>query len=122
MPEIAKPERLRLLLLSRNEELCQLRVHIFRNAGYWTEQPNCKRQADDLIESQQFDALVICYTVLPESACSLIPAFRARNPGAPVIGIYYADWSDPPYQTDLWIHNLDGPVVLLNGVAGAIHK
>jgi DNA-binding response OmpR family regulator len=111
----------RILLLSADAELMQLRAHILRVAGYDTEHPLNAAGARAWLQEKTFDAIVICHTV-SSSAAELLRLCRLRNPSAPVIAITRNPHTVPDFSADRWCSSLDDPDELLATIASAIQN
>jgi len=105
----------RILSLSANPELAKLRAMVLRHAGYSVTWPSSKQEADQILQNESFDILLIGHTISGQSARQFAEVFRARNPHGKIVAIMAATYL--MVKTDRTVKALDGPEALLAAIA-----
>jgi len=123
LTEAAQPAKGKsvLLLISANRELSLLRAYALQRAGYSISRADSRQDALGLL-NQQFDALIISYSVAPEMIVEMTELFRERNPNSPVIGVTQQSWQDLKIAADYTITGEEGPEALLETVETALNR
>jgi DNA-binding NtrC family response regulator len=105
-----------VLMLGKHLELGLYRAEFLRSRGHNVIFPGSKQEATAAIKSSAFDAVILSYTLSPESAVELRDLIEQNCPACPVITFTEQRWYDPKIQSDRVVLVNEGPEALLEAV------
>lgn len=108
----------RILVFGRLFELALYRAEVLRNRGFGVITPKTKAEAVSVIESGEFDAMVLSYTLSSDTAEELTELARQRCPACPLITISDSVAADPKLRPDAIVPASEGPA----GLIKALHR
>ena len=112
----------KLLLLSADPELSQLRGYALAHAGFAVSRAESRKEALRLLEQEKFDAVVISYSMSDENIAEMTELFRTHNPNAPVVTIAKGRWQDLKIESDSTVAGEEGPEALIEAVETVLNR
>ena len=106
---------MRVLCLSANLELAQLRRAVLALHGVQVDIARSKKEAEALLE-KPYDAALLCHTISEKTAERLAALFREKNPGRSIIFLARSPWQQSPVKAEVTHCALDGPDLLIQAV------
>ena len=106
----------RVLVVGRQRELALYRAEFLRLAGYIVDTPDDVDEAIRLIRNDEFDAIVLSYTLPTETVQQLAESAREHCPDCPVIAIADTEKFDRLISPDAVALAKDGPEALLSAL------
>lgn len=106
----------RVLVVGRHRELALYRAEFLRLAGYSVDTPEEVDEALRMIRNDEFDALVLSYTLPTETVHQLAESAREHCPDCPVIAIADTKKFDRLISPDAVALAKDGPEALLSAL------
>jgi hypothetical protein len=106
---------MRVLCLSANLELAQLRRAVLALNGVEVDIARSRKEAEALLKNP-YDAALLCHTISEKTAERLAALFRAKNPGRCLIYLARSPWQESPVKADATHCTLDGPDILIEVV------
>jgi hypothetical protein len=106
----------RVLVFGRLFELALYRAEVLRSRGFSVLTPKTKAEAIAVIDSGEFDALVLSYTLSSETAEELIELARQKCPQCPLITISDHGSADRKLRPDLVVPASGGPAALIKAL------
>jgi DNA-binding response OmpR family regulator len=106
---------MRVLCLSANLELAQLRRAVLALHGVEVDIARSKKEAEALLE-KPYDAALLCHTISEKTAERVVALFRGKNPGCCLIFLARSPWQDSPVKAEITHCALDGPDGLIEAV------
>lgn len=106
----------RVLVVGRQRELALYRAEFLRLAGYSVDIPEDVDQALKLMRNDEFDAIVLSYTLPTETVQHLAESAREHCPDCPVIAIADTEKFDRLISPDAIALAKDGPGALLSAL------
>jgi uroporphyrinogen-III synthase len=106
----------RILVFGRLLELALYRAEVLRNRGFSVMTPKTKAEAIAVIETGEFDALVLSYTLSSDTAEELIELARQKCPACPLITISDSMASDRKLRPDIIVRASEGPAALIKAL------
>jgi DNA-binding response OmpR family regulator len=103
----------RVLVVGRHRELALYRAEFLRLAGYSVDTPEDEDEALRMMRRDEFDALVLSYTLPTETVQRLAESAREHCPDCPVIAIAATERFDRLISPDAIALAKDGPEALL---------
>lgn len=107
---------MRVLCLSANLELAQLRRAVLALHGVEVDIARSKKEAEALLEKEAYDAALLCHTISEKTAERLAALFRGKNPGRCLIFLARSPWQESPVKAEVTHCALDGPDLLIQTV------
>ena len=104
---------MRVLCLSANLELALLRSAVLSLHGIQVDVARSKREAEQLLEENAYDAGLLCHSISEKTAERLTAIFRERNPHRCLIFVSRSPWQLTPVKCDASVCALDGPEALV---------
>jgi len=105
-----------VLVVGRHRELALYRAEFLRLAGYSVDTPEEVDEALRMIRNDEFDALVLSYTLPTETVHQLAESAREHCPDCPVIAIADTKKFDRLISPDAVALAKDGPEALLSAL------
>lgn len=115
-PKPGEPRR--VLVFGRLFELALYRAEVLRNRGFSAITPKTKAEAVVAIENEEFDAVVLSYTLSSDTAEELMELARQKRPESPLIIISDSGATDRKLRPDIVVPASDGPA----GLIKALHR
>ncbi len=112
----------KLLLLSADPELSQLRGHVLAHAGFAVSRADSRWEALRLLEQEQFDALVISYSMSDENIVEMTELFRKHNPNSAIVTVAKGKWQDLKIGADSAVTGEEGPEALIEAVETVLNR
>jgi CheY-like chemotaxis protein len=106
----------RVLVVGRQRELALYRAEFLRLAGYSVDTPEDIGEALRMIRNDEFDAIVLSYTLPTEAVQQLAESAREHCPDCPVIAIADTEKFDRLISPDAIALAKDGPEALLSAL------
>lgn len=106
----------RILVFGRLFELALYRAEVLRHRGFSVVTPKTKVEAIAAIDSEEFDAVVLSYTLSSDTAEELIELARQKCPGCPLITISDTGSADRRLRPDVVVRAGEGPAGLINAL------
>jgi DNA-binding response OmpR family regulator len=107
---------MKIICLSTNLELALLRSALLRSQGIEVDFPQSKKETIKLIETETYDAAVVCHSLSNETAEEFAQEFRTHHPGKCLICLTRTPWERPRIKADVFISGIDGPEPLLEAI------
>lgn len=108
----------RILVFGRLLELALYRAEVLRTRGFTVITPKTKAEAIAIIETEEFDAVVLSYTLSSDTAEELIELARQKCPDCPLLTISDSVAVDRKLRPDVIIPASEGPA----GLIKALHR
>ena len=108
---------LRVLLLSRDQELGLLRKRVLEQSGCEVYFPQNREEALEAFHTE-LDVMVVAHTISRESGAHYSEIFRAKNPNGRIIYICESTIEHPPEWADETVLGLSGP----EDMVAAVHR
>jgi DNA-binding response OmpR family regulator len=105
---------MKILSLSTDPELSELRRHALQAAGHEVVSLITEKDALRVANSKsEFEVVLLCHSVLSGTARQLVRLLRQNNPDGKVVYIVhlYGEW--PELEADRYVVGADGPTALL---------
>jgi CheY-like chemotaxis protein len=105
---------MKILAISTDPELSQLRRAILEGAGHQVKTLNSEKEALQAARApERFDVVLLCHRFPAATARQYVRLLRDINPGTRIIYIahVYGEW--PEVEADRYIVGSDGPEVLV---------
>jgi DNA-binding NtrC family response regulator len=112
----------KVLLLSAAPELSRLRAHVLAHAGFTVSRADSRKNALRLLEQEQFDVLVISYSMSQENLTQMTELFRTRNPNVPIVAVTKGKWQDLKIEFDSTVTGEEGPEALIEAVETVLNR
>ncbi len=109
-------ERPRVLTVSRNRELMLLRAQVLKAFCCEAVTTDTHEETISALESQQFDALVICHTIPDELAAEYAERFRSKRPNGCVVYVAKTPYAGKKRYADIAVSGISGPEALIEAV------
>jgi DNA-binding response OmpR family regulator len=106
----------RVLVVGRQRELALYRAEFLRLAGYSVDTPENEDEALRIMRRDEFDAIVLSYTLPTETVQRLAESAREYCPDCPVIAIADTKNFDRLISPDAIALAKDGPEALLSAL------
>jgi hypothetical protein len=106
----------RVLVFGRLFELALYRAEVLRNRGFSVVTPKTKAEAIAVIDSGEFDAVVLSYTLSSETAEELTELARQKCPHCPLITISDSGAVDRKLRPDMVVPAAGGPAALIKAL------
>ncbi len=106
----------RVLVVGRQRELALYRAEFLRLAGYSVDIPEDTDEALRIMRNDEFDAIVLSYTLPTETVQKLAESAREHCPDCPVIAIADTEKVDRLISPDAIALAKDGPEALLSAL------
>lgn len=106
----------RVLIFGRLFELALYRAEVLRSRGFSVLTPKTKAEAIAAIDSGEFDALILSYTLSTDTAEELIELARQRCPDCPLITISDSVAVDRKLRPDVVVPAAGGPAALIRAL------
>jgi DNA-binding response OmpR family regulator len=106
----------RVLVVGRQRELALYRAEFLRLAGYSVDTPEDVDEALRIMRRDEFDAIVLSYTLPNETVQQLAESAREYCPDCPVIAIADTEKFDRLISPDAIALAKDGPEALLSAL------
>jgi DNA-binding response OmpR family regulator len=103
----------RVLVVGHQRELALYRAAFLRLAGYAVDTPKDEDEALRIMRREEFDAIVLSYTLPSETVQKLAESAREHCPDCPVIAIAATEGFDRLISPDAIALAQDGPEALL---------
>lgn len=97
-------------------ELALLRCAVLALHGVEADVARSKKEAENLLQEQTYDAALLCHSISESSARRLITLFREKNPGRCVIFVSRNPWQKSPVPAEATVCAIDGPDPLIEAV------
>ena len=105
-----------MLVVGRQRELALYRAEFLRLAGYSVDTPADAGEALRIMRNDEFDAIVLSYTLPTETVHQLAESAREHCPDCPVIAIADTKKFDRLISPDAVALAKDGPEALLSAL------
>lgn len=106
----------RVLVVGRQRELALYRAEFLRRAGHSVDTPEDEDEALRIMRRDDFDAIVLSYTLPTETVQELAETAREHCPDCPVIAIADTERFDRLISPDAIALAKDGPAALLSAL------
>jgi CheY-like chemotaxis protein len=106
----------RVLIVGRQRELALYRAEFLRLAGYSVDTPEDEDEALRIMRRDEFDAIVLSYTLPTETVQRLAESAREYCPDCPVVAIADTEKFDRLISPDAIALAKDGPEALLSAL------
>jgi DNA-binding response OmpR family regulator len=106
----------RVLVVGRQRELALYRAEFLRLAGYSVDTPEDVDEALRIMRNDEFDAIVLSYTLPTETVQQLAESAREHCPDCPVIAIADTEKFDRLISPDAIALAKGGPEALLSAL------
>jgi CheY-like chemotaxis protein len=106
----------RVLVVGRQRELALYRAEFLRLAGYSVDTPENEDEALKMMRRDEFDAIVLSYTLPNETVQKLAESAREHCPDCPVIAIANSKKFDRLISPDAIALAKGGPEALLSAL------
>ena len=106
----------RVLVLGRQRELALYRAEFLRLAGYSVDTPEDEDEALRIIRRNEFDAIVLTYTLPTVTVQRMAESAREHCPDCPIIAIADTERFDRLISPDAIALAKDGPAALLSAL------
>ncbi len=107
---------MRILCLSADQEIAQLRCAVLTFAGFDCLYPKSKQEAVRKMQTDKFDVALVCHSLSTESAQALATRYKEHNPDGLLVYMPWGAWGKAPIEADLSIAGCQGPDVLTNAI------
>ncbi|HZD95796.1 MAG TPA: response regulator [Candidatus Sulfotelmatobacter sp.] len=121
--ELLAPNRGKtVLLLGADPELSQLRKYVLSNAGFLVFWAESRKEALQLLRENEFDALVISYSISDDIMVEMTGLFRQHNPNSPIVSVAKGRWQDLKIEFDSVVTGDEGPEALIEAVETVLNR
>jgi len=115
-----KEAPIRILLATADAALRESRRALIESFGFHVSTSATETQALQLLQSDQFQLLILGHTLTSAECCKIAKAFRGRQPKGRVIEIARSMDSEPLNNPDAIVVGLDGPIALRETIEGQL--
>lgn len=112
LPKHKKPGN-RVLMMGRVRELALYRAEVLQHSGFLVSVPTDLDEALQIMQSGNFDAIVLSYTLPNEIVEYLVERARESCPNCPIIAITHSSIADRRIQPNAIALANEGPKALI---------
>jgi DNA-binding response OmpR family regulator len=118
MADWPQPRKGVVLSVGTIPELLNLRAEVLRSAGYEVVSTTLPGQAEFRIANDDYNVLLLCYSIADEWQQRLIQRFRETHPNGRVVAISNVPYARTPEEADEHVYGIEGAEALINAVKG----
>jgi DNA-binding response OmpR family regulator len=105
-----------ILMLGRHLELGYYRAEFLKSHGFQVIFPENKAAAISAIETGDFDAIIVSYTLSAETTKELVNLIKQTSPDCPIVAITQQPWDEDGFPRDETILDRSGPQGLIDAL------